>query len=368
MTADTVGGVWTYTRELACGLLNRGHRVTLVSFGRLPTPAQMSWMQHARLTYYPNAFPLEWMQNAQPGIIDSARYLQGVIQEAKPDLLHFSQFCYGGLECGIPKVVVAHSDVVSWWHAVHEDAPPASPWMEWYRTLVSRGLRCADIVVAPSRWMLEALRTHYSDPFHGSVIYNGRSPSEFRPSQEKQNCVLAVGRIWDQAKQVDLLLARKQALPVTIVGCAVHPDQPLNAPGKLDSHANPTIHGEQDESQLRGLYSISSIYAATSRYEPFGLAPVEAALSKCALIANDIPSFRELWGDCALYFKRNNADRLANAVATFAENPPLRRLYAEQAYERARSCFNSHRMVEEYEDLYKTLVRGGRVYEYAAAA
>ena len=40
ITADTVGGVWTYTRELACGLLHRGHRVTLVSFGRIPSPAQ----------------------------------------------------------------------------------------------------------------------------------------------------------------------------------------------------------------------------------------------------------------------------------------------------------------------------------------
>jgi glycosyltransferase involved in cell wall biosynthesis len=129
-----------------------------------------------------------------------------------------------------------------------------------------------------------------------------------------------------------------------------------------------TICGEQDEGQLRQLYSRCSTYAATSRYEPFGLAPVEAALSKCALIANDIPTFRELWGDSALFFQRNDPDALANAIETLADNPPLRRLYAEEAYERARSRFNSHRMVDEYEDLYKILVRGGRVHEYAAAA
>lgn len=368
MTADTVGGVWTYTRELAGGLLNRGHRVTLVSFGRLPSPAQISWMQHSRLTYYPKAFPLEWMENVQPAIVDSARYLQGIIQEVKPDLLHFSQFCYGALECGIPKVVVAHSDVVSWWNAVHGSDPPPSPWIEWYRTVVSRGLRCADVVVAPSQWMLDALRKHYPDPFPGSVIYNGRSAILFRSCDPKQNFVLAVGRIWDQAKQVELLLARNQALPVTIAGCALHPSKSLNAAGKLDSQQNLTIYGEQDECQLRGLYAMASIYAATSQYEPFGLAPVEAAFSKCALIANDIPPFRELWGDSALYFRRNNPDALAKAIATFANNPPLLRLYAEQAYERARSRFNSQRMIDEYEDLYKTLVRGGRVHEYAAAA
>jgi glycosyltransferase involved in cell wall biosynthesis len=75
-----------------------------------------------------------------------------------------------------------------------------------------------------------------------------------------------------------------------------------------------------------------------------------------------------LWRDAAFYFKRNNPDSLAHAIATFFESPALRRLYAEQAYECARSRFSASRMVDGYEDLYKTLVRGGRVYDYAAAA
>ena len=297
ITADTVGGVWTYTRELACGLLNRGHCVTLVSFGRMPSAAQVSWLQHSRLSYYPTAFPLEWMQNAQQGITDSARYLQQIIQDTKPDLLHSNQFCYGALECGIPKIVVGHSDVVTWWNAVHESNPPYSPWMDWYQTTVSRGLRCADIVVAPSQWMLDALCEHYRDPFYGCVIYNGRSPALFRSSDQKNNCVLAVGRVWDQAKQISLLLARKHTVPITIAGPAEHPDESLNGPAKFSPGENFTICGEQDEAQLGALYSTCATYAATSRYEPFGLAPLEAALSKCALILNDIPSFRELWGD-----------------------------------------------------------------------
>jgi glycosyltransferase involved in cell wall biosynthesis len=216
--------------------------------------------------------------------------------------------------------------------------------------------------------MLDTVCEHYPGQFNGCVIYNGRSPSLFRPSTEKQNCVLATGRLWDEAKHIKLLLAHKHRVPVTIAGAAEHPDKSLDGPTDLSCEGNLTICGEQDEDQLRQLYSSCSIYAATSRYEPFGLAPVEAALSKCALIANDIPSFRELWGDSALFFRRNDADALANAIARFAENPPLRRLYAEEAYERARARFNSQRMVDEYEDLYKILVSGGRVHEYAAAA
>ncbi len=40
MTTDTVGGVWTFTSELTEQLLQRGHEVYLVSFGREPSPEQ----------------------------------------------------------------------------------------------------------------------------------------------------------------------------------------------------------------------------------------------------------------------------------------------------------------------------------------
>ena len=44
ITADTVGGVWTYTQELVSGLVQRDVRVTLVSFGRMPSPEQTEWL------------------------------------------------------------------------------------------------------------------------------------------------------------------------------------------------------------------------------------------------------------------------------------------------------------------------------------
>src|SRR5262244_2464724 len=62
VTADTIGGVWTYTRELVAGLIRRGEQVTLVSFGDIPSAAQTRWMEGLpNLTYHPTAFKLEWM-------------------------------------------------------------------------------------------------------------------------------------------------------------------------------------------------------------------------------------------------------------------------------------------------------------------
>ena len=45
MTTDTVGGVWSYTRELVSGLVRHGHQVTLISFGKVPSQEQAVWMQ-----------------------------------------------------------------------------------------------------------------------------------------------------------------------------------------------------------------------------------------------------------------------------------------------------------------------------------
>ena len=354
VTADTVGGVWTYTRELVCGLIARGHRVTLVSFGKTPTNAQTAWMHGKSLAYYPTEFPLEWMQNSEAGISESEKYLERLITEVKPDLLHLSQFCYGALACGIPKIVAAHSDVRSWWRSVHEEQPPQSTWLNWYTRVVSQGLLGADVVVAPSQWMLDAIRDNYvASPRRAQVIHNGRDPDLFEPADAKTNCGLAVGRLWDEAKQIKLLMEHAQSVPVKIAGAASPPGN--GRAFAIPSNTNVTFCGEQDEAGLRSLYSDAAMYAATSRYEPFGLAPLEAALSGCALIANDIPTFHELWGNTAFYFKHNDADSLADAIRTLSENSALRFEYGSRARQLARQHFTSARMVAEYEDLYTSL-------------
>jgi glycosyltransferase involved in cell wall biosynthesis len=354
ITSDVVGGVWTYTRELVTGLVRRGHRVSLVSFGRLPQEHQLAWMHGLpQLEYYATDFPLEWMQDSASGISASVVYLERLIHSIKPDLLHTNQYRYGALNCLIPRIVVAHSDVLSWWTEVHGNAPPETGWLLWYRDLVSAGLANADVVVAPSRWMADALGKHYPVPCKVSVIYNGRDPALFQPFASKRASALTVGRAWDEAKQVSLLLARSQCIPVHIVGPNEHPGQLDGSRKQITTpDSNVTLTGECSEEVLSALYAASSIYAITSRYEPFGLAPLEAALSRCALVANDIPTFRELWGDDALYFRRNDPDALAHAIQVLNENADARNDYAEKAWRRAVTRFDSKRMVSQYEALY----------------
>jgi glycogen(starch) synthase len=361
ITSDTVGGVWTYTQELVTGLAQAGHRVTLVSFGKLPLPHQTAWMHMLdRVDYRPTEYRLEWMEVAERDIAESRRYLELLVEEVQPDVLHFSQYCYGDIAPDVPKLVVAHSDVVSWWVAVHGKEPDETPWIERYREHVTGGLSAADVVVAPSQWMLDAVTRHYVNPREGVVIHNGRTPELFSRQGKKEDFVLSVGRIWDQAKQVSLLLSAETSARICMVGWEQKPGRESKE-SLLIRRPNIELLGQKSQEELQSLFADAAIYAATSRYEPFGLAPLEAAFSRCALVMSDNPVFHELWGDAAGYFQRNDIDDLARAIDEMRSNPEMRDDYAERAYRRACERFTAARMVERYEAVYQEICSGARV-------
>lgn len=361
VTTDTLSGVWTYTQELVTELVSRGVRVTLVSVGDIPLPQQTSWMDNLQgLEYRPTAFRLDWMQEAEQDLKDSSAYITALVKELKPDLLHLNQLCYGSLPVETPRLVVAHGDLISWWKEIHGHEPKESRWMRWYREAVTRGLWHASAVVAPTVWMLDVIRSCYARPRRDAVIHNGRNPVSFDPYVSKDDSVLSVGRMCDAGKQVSLLTQHSHPLPVCIVGSetavtdaeiSIHTDVKL-----ATDQVRVALKGPQTQAQLRTLYSRAAIYAATSRYEAFGMAPLEAAFSRCAIVANDIPSFREIWGDAAIYFQANDAASLADVIRRLHEHQDLRRGYATRAYQRARECFTARRMAHQYVSLYSSLL------------
>jgi len=354
ITADTMGGVWTYARELVTGLVYRGVRVTLVSFGNIPSPQQTAWMEPLDLLdFRPTGFKLEWMQDSRPDLEASAAFLQSVIHEVRPDLLHLNQFYYGALPVAVPKLLVAHSDVVGWFQAVHGSTKD-SKWLDEYRRIVSTGIAGADLVIAPSRWMLESMRRNYSLRSATRVIHNGRTPSLFNPYIGKDHYAVSLGRIWDLGKNAVLLTQVALPLLTYLAGDNVNPEDK----GQARAQARRLVYrGEINSAQLQHLLSRALIYIATSQYEPFGLAPVEAALSRCAILAADIPSFREIWGTNAIYFRNNDPESLESELHRLAADRDRCFSYGKLAYDHAVKNYRAETMVKNYLDAYGTLVQ-----------
>ena len=352
MTTDTVGGVWTYTTELTAELLRREMAVALVTIGLAPTALQLRWLEQTAAAWG-DAFcwelceaPLEWMSNNHRAYLDAESLLLLLAREFGADLLHSNQFCFGALPTSLPRLVVAHSDVLSWAAACRAEALEASPWLEKYCALTTAGLRRADAVVAPTQWMLNALAANFRIPNDAQVIANGRTlPVKPLPTERRLQAVTA-GRLWDPAKNLELLVKVRAPLPILVAG-----DAAGEAPTLLP--AGTTMLGLLSEDDLLDVFRQSSIYLCTSCYEPFGLAPLEAALCGCAVLANDIPSLREVWGDGALYF--HDSSSLSTLLSRLTRDPQQLAAAQHNSWRRAQR-FSAACMADRYLGLYRTML------------
>jgi glycogen synthase len=354
MTTDTLSGVWPYTRELVTALAQRGVRVTLVSFGEIPSHEQTEWMDGLPgIDFRPTGFRLEWMRDSQADLKAAIELVASVIAETQPDLLHFNQFCFGALDTRLPKIVTAHGDVLSWWQSVHGSGPTRDDdWVMWYRSMVEEGIRRADALVAPSRWMLAALQGLYGRARMASVIYPGCPPAQFNPHMTKEMIAISVGRIWDFGRNSVLLSRFESPIPLFLLGPDAQPTHPANQ-AVFTPRQRLHLKAIHSDKQLRLLYAKSAIYVTTSRYEPFAMNTVEAAFSRCAIVASDIPSHREIWGDAAVYFRNDDAESLEQVLEELSAAPDLCATYGKLAYDRARERFTSGRMAEDWMALYQ---------------
>jgi glycogen(starch) synthase len=355
MTTDTVGGVWTFTKELSSGLLKSGCSIALVSLGRKTSPAQQAWADAqssrwgARFRFEGMESPLEWMADNGRAFSDAEPDLLKVVEEFDAELLLSSQYCFGALGCDIPRAVVAHSDVLSWAEACRPNGLERSKWLDVYCELVQKGLNHADAVVAPTNWMLNALAKKFRLPHDRRVIANGRTLRPANRGVTRKMQAVAAGRMWDEAKGLKMLKSVDSPIPLLIAG----EEQYESASLTMDD-AGVRLLGALDESELLRLFGESAIYVCTSRYEPFGLAPVEAALCGCAVLANDIPSLREVWEDAALYF--SGPESLSSWLWRLSDHPWLLKEAQEIAKSRAREL-TAERMTEGYLNLFRSMLK-----------
>jgi glycosyltransferase involved in cell wall biosynthesis len=352
MTADTVGGVWTYALELARALQTYDVDVLLAVMGPPLTTAQREEARKiTNLDLFKSNYKLEWMPDCWSDVKRAGDWLLHLENRLRPDLVHLNGYAHAKLPWTCPTVVAGHSCVLSWWQAVRGDAPPA----EWqrYKDEVKYGLRAAELVVAPSAAMLRALNIHYGRIENARVIYNGRDPEYFKP-EAKRDFILSAGRLWDEAKNINRLaeIAPELPWPVFVAGDFQPPQQQAQN-NRIARHCR--WLGSLSESELRPWFAAAPVYALPALYEPFGYTPLEAALSGCALVLGDIESLREIWRDAAVFVNPNDRDALKSQLLLLIQNEQYRRDMSQRARERALE-FTSARMAQNYLAAYSELL------------
>lgn len=341
MTTDCVGGVWTYTLELARGLHAAGAEVVVAVMGGELAADQREELDGAPVVWDARPYRLEWMADPEADLEAAGAWLLELAGEHRPDVVHVNQFNFGALAWPCPVVVVAHSDVVTWWRAVHGKDPDAS-W-EVYRRRVAAGLSAADLVIAPTTAMLGELRDAYDFSTPSAVVPNGRTMEAATPAAGEP-IIAAVGRVWDEAKNLVAAARAAEGLP-----------WPLLVAGAGAGAGGAQFLGRLSADEVAALLGRAAVFVEPARYEPFGLAALEAGLMGCALVLGDIPSLREVWADAATFVAPGDNSAIREALRSLLADPQLLRERQNASRQRA-ATFTVERMVRAYTQAYGQLL------------
>jgi glycosyltransferase involved in cell wall biosynthesis len=358
LTTDAVGGVWTHTLDLARGLVARDVQVTLAVLGPRPSLAQG---EAARLTgsrMLITDLPLDWAGADEDALRAAGRSLAALAKNSGAALVHLnSPTLAAGGDFSMPLVIGCHSCVATWWDTMRGTPLPEE--FARQRTLVAAGYAAADALVAPSRAFARMTAEQYALRRRPRVVHNGRPP---RPMVHGlRDGILAAGRLWDEAKNIALLdrITLRLEAPILIAG-------PLAAPHGGSARFPRLWHlGALDSDAMANCLVAHAIFVSPARYEPFGLAVLEAAQAGCALVLSDIASFREIWGDAALYAPPDDEEGFLQALRTLSADPALRAQRGAAARERAE-LYTDHAMVEGMLALYRDVLPHRSPLESAA--
>lgn len=318
-----------------------------------------------------------------------ARAVERILELGFPDLIRRRRFAsliaraVAGLEkmgpvdvleieesWGLAEIVRRHSRIFTvvrlhgpWFLNGRALGLPEDRRFRWRNACERRGIAAADAVSAPSRSVLEQVRTGMGLALReAEVIPN---PAPVVPAVERwriDGCdpdrILFVGR-FDRHKGGDLMLGAFQEVlrerptaRLTFVG----PD-----PGLLDGRGRrwtlvdylettfprPTdrakiqVYGPAGSREIAGLRRRAAVTVVASRYETFSMTALEAIAFGSPLVASDVGGIPEVvrHGITGILFRAGDTPALANAILTLMRDPGRAAQLGAQAAKDAEERF-----------------------------
>jgi len=305
----STGGVATYMRELL-GALPLAVVADLVAVTDLDAAR---WL------------PPEVGLRRRPRLRGATRALVGGAWLGSADLVH-------GLDVdlpvlgGMPKVATVHDLAVY-------DVPDAFPGRRAFgeRVLVRQSLRRADAVIAVSSFTAERVRHWFGR--EAVVVPEAPGSNLSPPSSEAvvelrrryglpERFVLHVGNR-DHRKNLDQLAwaCREIGIPLVATGGALFGAQ---------LPAGVTTIGRVSNRDLPALYGAATVAGYLSRYEGFGLPPLEAMACGAAVVTSPVPAVTEWVADGARIVPTGDLTALVESLRELVEDDDQRRELAER--------------------------------------
>ncbi|WP_436811511.1 glycosyltransferase family 4 protein [Sphingomonas sp. DT-204] len=351
LTADAVGGVWQYATDLARAFGSREVETVIALLGPPPSAAQRAEaaaIPGARLVE--TGRPLDWLSDGPAPILAAGAAIAELAGDEHVDLVQLNMpSLSAAAPPPVPVLAVAHGCIASWWQATCPGEPLPRAF-HWHRSLTGEGLRAADMVAAPSAGYARMVARLYGLPRTPAVVHNGRA---FAPlaNGAMQDCVFTAGRLWDRAKNAALLdrVAGRLAVPFHAAG-------PVTGPhGEAIDLRHLHLLGSLDAAGMARQLACRPVFVSAARFEPFGLAVLEAAAAGSALVLSDMPVFRELWDGSAQFVAGEDEAAWTRAIESVIGDTRRRLRLGAAARERA-ARYTADAMVEAMAGLYARMV------------
>jgi glycosyltransferase involved in cell wall biosynthesis len=195
-----------------------------------------------------------------------------------------------------------------------------------YRIVLSHAIRGSKKILVPTEDVAADIRRFYRSAESKIVVIGEGMPvpdvdSVLQPP-EQPPYLLMVGSAYPHK-------GHETFFDAWSVVAEAHPDLRLRIVGEKDVFMNRLIRlaeerklprieflGSVDDARLADLYRRATAYVFPSRFEGFGLPPLEALSHGCPALVSDIPVLREVLGnESVIFFQPSDSDAILRAIS-----------------------------------------------------
>ena len=350
-------GIGQYTRNLfrALGEIEAVDHVEI---------AEKRWLNKFSHKVLRRALYIVWLNTS----------LQQYLSNNRINIAHFTNYLVPFVKTHKAKYVVTIHDLTAW------TAPETLPlgYMIYNRLAILHAIRQASLIITVSEAVKKELMELLSCTKNIKVIHNAVSPNFRKLSEERKvrgkqllkklgvsgRYILFVGTLEKRKNILGLLRAfvrlkqltkKFQELKLVLVGNQGYGFVEISA--YLDRHQlsdSIILTNYVREDELITLYNLAELFVYPSLYEGFGIPLLEAMACGVPIIANDIPSTREVVNNAAVLVNSNDEETFARTMLKVLENKNLRDELIFKSVERVREFswdINARKHLEAYKEL-----------------
>jgi glycosyltransferase involved in cell wall biosynthesis len=247
------------------------------------------------------------------------RTIEGLRGVGSADLVHALDVDLP-LRPGAPSVATVHDLSLF-------DEPSAFGWARRVGKQVTtrRSIRRADAVISVSAFTAERVRAHFGRD--SRVVLEAPGPAFFPPPDD---AIARVRARWSLPEQFVLHVGNlepRKDVP-TLARAAARAGLPLVLAGghivTIDAPAGAQLLGQVAPADLPALYVAATVVAYVSRYEGFGLPPIEAMACGATVMATRCGALPEVAGDGIEFVPIGDVDAQAAALRDLANDASRR--------------------------------------------